>query len=707
MVDDTCIRTPQWEKVDTFKPDEVITRTNPSWTSVRVGKPQSDTYVTVKDPSKFVSSGLSANIIEWQELVKKHCSINEGEEILSWVEHGVSVSKLFSHFKGNFKGMSFDSDVPPRMYMANYTSCKDHAQFIADTLLERIANGSVRLWGKVGECEIPKVVMPIVVETSKMRMCHDERYINLWVKDLPFSLENLKDVPRIVNKSSKLFSTDEKSGYDHIKICPADQTYFGIIFGGYVMSYTTLPFGFKASPYIYQTTGMVATSEIRSWGISNIQYLDDRMYAINDNSDEIMIVKKVLLLLSRLGYTLNLKKCSLFVKTILLFLGFYVNSDELTLSIPQQKKDSFATLREAILASDTVLLKTLQRFAGKCVSFILMVPGAKLYTRSVNSAISKMTKNSKHVRVTGDLRREVEYWRFLDDWSGCLPWKKESHVTVTIATDASGSGYGVVVLDKGETVSSFRDYWTAERGEFIHIREALAVLRALESLAPRLHNTRTDFLVDNLNVVYAWNNGGAKNSALTSVIKDIFEVTLRDNIDLRMEFVSSCMNPADMPSRELSSQDSMLDSVKWGRVEEKFGPHSVDLMALQSNVMRSLDGNELKYFSRYPTPSTAGVNVFAQDVAKEDNPYVFPPFCMIMPLLQLLKEQRVKCCTVVVPHVLPHPIWWPGLLATTVDKVLLGNENEKGVLWVPTKQGFIKDSIGLKHQLVAYRLSFD
>jgi hypothetical protein len=32
--------------------------------------------------------------------------------VLDWLEHGVDVNKFFRHFKGNFKGRNFDSDIP-------------------------------------------------------------------------------------------------------------------------------------------------------------------------------------------------------------------------------------------------------------------------------------------------------------------------------------------------------------------------------------------------------------------------------------------------------------------------------------------------------------------------------------------------------------------------------------------------------------------
>ena len=32
--------------------------------------------------------------------------------------------------------------------------------------------------------------------------------------------------------------------------------------------------------------------------------------------------------------------------------------------------------------------------------------------------------------MTGGLRKEVQQWRFLDSWEGCLPWLNEKHVVV-------------------------------------------------------------------------------------------------------------------------------------------------------------------------------------------------------------------------------------------------------------------------------------
>lgn len=113
-------------------------------------------------------------------------------------------------------------------------------------------------------------------------------------------------------------------------------------------------------------------------------------------------------------------------------------------------------------------------------------------------------------------------------------------------------------------------------------------------------------------------------------------------MDLHLLYVKSEDNPADCHSRRLSALDYMLTREKFETIEKRFGPHSVDLMSLDSNCMISqVNGKPLRHFTPYPTPLSAGVNVFSQDITLEKNPYVFPPFKLILPLIVYLKNQGV------------------------------------------------------------------
>ena len=250
------------------------------------------------------------------------------------------------------------------------------------------------------------------------------------------------------------------------------------------------------------------------------------------------------------------------------------------------------------------------------------------------------------------------------------------------------------------------DYWREGDHRPIHIKEAHALLQTLRSMQAQLRNHRVDAYVDNQAVWKAWELKGCKNLLLNDMLKQLYEFTVQANIELRTHYIPSESNPADTPSQQVSLTDTSLTRRSWDMIQRAWGPHTVDLMALDTNAMTDLQGNPLPHFTQSPTPGSAGVNVFAQDISQQANPYVFPPFILIGPLLKLLRSQRVARCTVVVPGKRPVPYWWPLLDQWTQGKLRLGARGDKGVLRIPTKQGFREDEGGLAWDLWAFRLAF-
>ena len=78
----------------------------------------------------------------------------------------------------------------------------------------------------------------------------------------------------------------------------------------------------------------------------------------------------------------------------------------------------------------------------------------------------------------------------------------------------------------------------------------------------------------------------------------------------------------------------MLSVGAWLSLERLFGPHSFDLMSLDSNCQRDVYGNPLTHYTPWATPGSAGINVFANPLPAGHNIYVFPPFVLLGPLLR-------------------------------------------------------------------------
>ena len=335
-----------------------------------------------------------------------------------------------------------------------------------------------------------------------------------------------------------------------------------------------------------------------------------------------------------LGYFLNLTK-SVFVPTqIMIFLGMWVDTLQCSFLVTDKRKEKLRTIREAILRGTVTSLLTLQKFTGVCCSMILAIRASKLYTTACNRAISCAVRNNELIiPVCGELRDEVEFWKFLDTWTQPLPWLSECHVSLQIASDSSDYKWAAVYkATDGER--AFSDFWSQEQLALpIMVKEALALKNALKSLGTKLIGQRIRALVDNNSVVFAWTNQTSRNSQLNAVLKEIFQLTLQHSCSLELTYVPSRSNPSDLPSRTLAKSDATITLRTWLFIQSQFGPHTVDMFSLDSNAMTDPKGTPLKHFTPFPTPLSFGVDAFAQSYSSAERYYAFPPFCLLPGLI--------------------------------------------------------------------------
>ena len=208
--------------------------------------------------------------------LRKKTSYDLAPTVLNWIKNGVDIYDFLQPFKGSFKGENFNHDVPPSRQFDNNASCRGFESFVNDTIAEGLASGAISVWGTVEQSEVPYLVMPLTVEPSKPRLCHDSRFLNLWIKDCPFKLDHLNMLTGYVKKNSWQTVCDDKSGYHHILLSPESRRFLGFQWSGVYYVYNTIPFGWKASAYIYHSTGLLVTNYFRSIFIPCLLYIDDR-----------------------------------------------------------------------------------------------------------------------------------------------------------------------------------------------------------------------------------------------------------------------------------------------------------------------------------------------------------------------------------------------------------------------------------------------
>ena len=174
--------------------------------------------LVVRNLDSFFAGNLHNHLDFWQNLIFSAGKSCPKVSLPQIIREGVKFYDFFRHFKGNFKGRRYDAAVPP-------------------------------------VCVYPKLPRP---------------------RQFCVLLDHLPDLPRYVLLGHFQTAFDGKNGYQHLKIHPVSQGFFSFSWKSYYFSFCTLPFGWKASVFLYHNFGLVVTSAARSLDVPVSQYIDDR-----------------------------------------------------------------------------------------------------------------------------------------------------------------------------------------------------------------------------------------------------------------------------------------------------------------------------------------------------------------------------------------------------------------------------------------------
>ena len=96
-----------------------------------------------------------------------------------------------------------------------------------------LKTGAISYIGRVGEVEPPYIISPITIEQTKPRLCLNLMYLNCFIKDTPFSLDILQDVPHLIKRNSYMSKMDDKSAYLNMLMTENSRQLLGFQWGGH------------------------------------------------------------------------------------------------------------------------------------------------------------------------------------------------------------------------------------------------------------------------------------------------------------------------------------------------------------------------------------------------------------------------------------------------------------------------------------------
>lgn len=524
--------------------------------------------------------------------------------------------------------------------------------------------------------EFVNQIFPRLKKSGGVRIILNLKPLNCDVEFLHFKMENLNSAINLMEKNCYMASIDLKDAYYSVNVDEAYRKYLRFTWNDQLYQFTCLPNGLTSAPRLFTKLMKPVFSKLRGLGLISVYYLDDTWLMGVTEGDCLDNVEFTFQLLQKTGFLVNSEKSQMIPSQKIQFLGFILNSIDMTVSLPIDKKERIISLCSELLNNSYHTIRFIAKVIGVLVSSLPGVRYGELFYRYLESnkihALKQSAGNFDESMTLGsEAKIELKWW--VDNSLSSYRPVQTPQYSCVITTDASKIGWGAV-YDEHSTGG----HWTFQESlAHINILELKAIQFGLSCFLSHLKSTHIRIRTDNSTAVAYINNlGGVKSLKCHSVAKAIWIWALNRDIHLSAEHLPGSENDlADTASRifDENTEWSIVPDI-FSKLEESFEPFSIDLFASRLNTKHEL------YISWKPDPSASFIDAFSQNWVKFNNFYAFPPFSLITKCIQKVREEEAK--GVIITPIWPTQVWFPPLMRMLIAPPTI---LPKDVLYLPFK----------------------
>jgi hypothetical protein len=227
-----------------------------------------------------------------------------------------------------------------------------------------------------------------------------------------------------IGRGALLSKFDISRAYRHVPVCPADRRLLGLMWKGLYYIDLTLPFGGRPCCNIFNAVGDLFTAIFNhhSSVTEFDHYLDDFLGVADPTSFRSVApieadFKGTLSLCNHLGIPLADK--TVHPTTRLTFLGFVLDSIDLTISLPEEKKADYLEEINKVAKLHAIKKKRLESLIGKLMHAATVIPIGRAFFRSLIAKSSAAPHSSSWISLARDDRLNLSWWaKLLSNWNG-------------------------------------------------------------------------------------------------------------------------------------------------------------------------------------------------------------------------------------------------------------------------------------------------
>ena len=269
--------------------------------------------------------------------------------------------------------------------------------------------------------------------------------LNEYLQYNHFKMEGIHLLRDLMRPNDWLGKIDLKDAYFVVPIWENHKKYLRFLWKDSLLEFACLPFGLAVAPRVFTKIMKPVVALLRRTGIRLIIYLDDLLFM---NSSKVGLQQDMTTaqyLLENLRFVINLEKSCFQPTQQLEFLGFVVNTLDMTLLLPDCKVEAIKSHCSKMLLHHEVSVRELSQLIGKLTASIHAIFPAPLHYRHLQDLKHKALARFGHFDATTALsteaKDELQWWlAHLNAWNGRALVRPSPDVI--IETDASRTGWG-------------------------------------------------------------------------------------------------------------------------------------------------------------------------------------------------------------------------------------------------------------------------
>lgn len=529
-----------------------------------------------------------------------------------------------------------------------------------------IANLIDKFWNK-GIIEISRHEQGEVISHIFFRPKPDGSYrlilnlskLNEHVVKTSFKMETLRSALQLIRKDCYFAKIDLKDAFYSIPIHQKDRKFLKFMWQGRLFQFTCLPNGLGTASKIFTKVLKPVFSTLRKMGHSNVAYIDDSLLQSDNYIACTKNIQDTLNLVDSVGLTVHQDKSVVIPNQCIEFLGFLLNSVNMTVRLSHKKASNIKMVAEKFLMCDSITIREFAQLIGKLIAAEPGVLYGPLYYKTMELERDLALKHS-YGNFDNVMQLSLET-------RSCLQWwiknVENSYKPISfgppnrkIETDSSLFGYG------GHDITNNADYcgtWKkADKSFHINYLELKAAFLCLKHFCKHSENEHIHLFLDNMVAIKYLNKMGGRKQLLNNLAREIWLWCEKKKLWLSVFHIPGILNSrADELSR---SGIRLTEDMEWSlqqdifdQLQRKMGVCEIDLFASVKNFKIA------KYAAYMPDNNAYAINAFSVNWNETFN-YAFPPFSQLCRLVQKLCEDSAEM--ILIAPLFPTQPWFPRIL---------------------------------------------